>query len=264
MSELSSHIPDLDLITYYSEKGNTIFSRISPWTKAIMLVVIIVFITMSKSLLAISVLYLSIVAVYWMAGLPMRKLFAWYALPLLFVLSLVLVLVWTQPGRAIFSLGPLTLTDNGLFMVVMLLLKALASVTYSLFFLMTTKYNYFSAMIYIVFPSPIDQIFLMSYRFIFITLKMVDSMLKALRSRGGGLIKSARNQGRMFAEVFALTLIRSYDRAERVNKAMEARGFNGKYTAATRIPDIRPLEYAFMLASVLLMIYVLWFVKLPL
>ena len=47
----------------------------------------------------------------------------------------------------------------------------------------------------------------------------------------------------MFAEVFALTLIRSYDRAERVNKAMEARGFKGKYTAATHIPDIRPLEY---------------------
>ena len=68
----------------------------------------------------------------------------------------------------------------------------------------------------------------------------------------------------MFAEVFALTLIRSYDRAERVNKAMEARGFKGKYTAATHIPDIRPLEYAFMLASVLLMIIVLWFVKLPL
>ena len=100
MSELSSHIPDLDLITYYSEKGNTIFSRISPWTKAIMLVIIIVFITMSKSLLAISVLYLAIVTVYWTAGLPMRKLFAWYALPLLFVLSLVLVLVWTQPGNA--------------------------------------------------------------------------------------------------------------------------------------------------------------------
>ena len=73
MSELSSHIPDLDLITYYSEKGNTIFSKMSPWTKAIMLVIIIVFITMSKSLLAISVLYLAILAVYWMAQLPRPK-----------------------------------------------------------------------------------------------------------------------------------------------------------------------------------------------
>ena len=80
-------------------------------------------------------------------------------------------------------------------MVVMLLLKALASVTYSLFFLMTTKYNYFSAMIYIVFPSPIDQIFLMSYRFIFITLKMVDSMLKALRIQGRRINKERAEPG---------------------------------------------------------------------
>lgn len=264
MSQLSSHIPDLDLITYYGEKGDSVFSKISPWTKAIMLVIVIAFITMSRSLLAIFILYAATVAVYWMAGLPLKKLFAWYALPLLFVLSLVLVLMWSQPGTPVLPLGPLTLTDNGLFMVVILVLKALASVTYSLFFLMTTKYNYFSAMIYRIFPSPIDQIFLMSYRFIFITLKMVDNMLKAIRSRGGGLIKSARKQGRLFAEVFALTLIRSYDRAERVNKAMEARGFKGKYMAATRIPGIRPVEYAFMLASVLLMIYVLWFVRLPL
>ena len=53
MSELSSHVPDLDLITYYSEKGDTVFNRVSPWTKAILLVIIIIFITMAKSLLAV-------------------------------------------------------------------------------------------------------------------------------------------------------------------------------------------------------------------
>jgi cobalt/nickel transport system permease protein len=128
---------------------------------------------------------------------------------------------------------------------------------------MTTRYDYFSAMIYRVFPYPIDQIFLMSYRFIFITLKMVESMIKALRSRGGGLLKSARRQSKMFAEVFALTMIRSYDRADRVNKAMEARGFNGRYVAATRIPGICPGEYFTMLVTTTLMIYLIWFVKLP-
>ena len=263
MSEFSSHVPDLDLITYYSEKGDSVFNKASPWTKAILLVLVIVFITMAKSLIAVTLIYVATLAVYAAAGLPVRKLFAWYALPLLFVLSLVLVLVWSQPGAALFSLGPLTLTDRGLIMVVTLLLKALASVTYSLFFLMTTKYNYFSAIIYRIFPSPVDQIFLMSYRFIFITLKMVDNMLKALRSRGGGIVKSARTQGRMFAEVFALTLIRSYDRAERVNKAMEARGFSGKYEATTRIPGVTMVEMAAMAAIVLLMIYVLWFANLP-
>ncbi len=265
MSELSPHIPDLDLITYYGEKGQTLFSRISPWTKAFMLLLIIVFITISKSLPLLALLYLSCLGAYWLAGLPLKKLLQWYLLPAVFVLSLVLLLIWEAGGTPLFTIGiaglSITLTDEGLELAVVLLLKALISVTYTLFFLMTTKYSYFSALIYRACPYPVDQIFLMSYRFIFITLKMVDSMLKALRSRGGGLIKSTIRQSGMFAEVFALTLIRSYDRADRISKAMEARGFSGKYVASTRIPAVGPIEYVFMLASTALAAYLLLFVK---
>jgi cobalt/nickel transport system permease protein len=114
-------------------------------------------------------------------------------------------------------------------------------------------------MIYRVFPSPIDQIFLMSYRFIFITLKMVNAMMKALKSRGGGLIKGMTRQSQMFAEVFALVFIRSYDRAERVNKAMEARGYSGKYIAATGIPRIGHAEYVFMMGILLIIAYQILF-----
>lgn len=267
MSELSPHIPDLDLITFYSEKGASLFSRISPWTKALMLVFIIIFVSIVKSLILAVCLYLIVLAIYGSSGLPIKKLFQWYTMPLIFVLSLVLILMWNEPGNPIFSLSvpyfSLTLTDNGLLLLLTLLFKSLATVTYSLFFLMTTRYDYFSAMIYRVFPYPIDQIFLMSYRFIFITLKMVESMIKALRSRGGGVLKSARRQSKMFAEVFALTMIRSYDRADRVNKAMEARRFNGRYMAATRIPGIGSGEYFTMLVAATLMIYLIWFVKLP-
>ncbi|MCE8422442.1 MAG: cobalt ECF transporter T component CbiQ [Candidatus Methanoperedens sp.] len=267
MSELSPHIPDLDLITFYSEKGTSLFFRISPWTKAIMLVLIILFVSLDKSLILAVCLYMIVLVLYGLSGLPIKKLFQWYMIPFLFVLSLVLILMWNEPGSPIFSLSvpyfSLTLTDNGLLLMLTLLFKSFASVTYSLFFLMTTRYNYLSAMIYRVFPFPIDQIFLMSYRFIFITLKMVESMIKALRSRGGGLLKIAHRQGKMFAEVFALTMIRSYDRADRVNKAMEARGFSGRYVAATRIPRIGPGEYFSMLAVATMMIYLIWFVRFP-
>jgi cobalt/nickel transport system permease protein len=92
---------------------------------------------------------------------------------------------------------------------------------------------------------------------------MVESMIKALRSRGGGLLKSARRQSKMFAEVFALTMIRSYDRADRINKAMESRGFNGRYVAATRMPVVSMGEYLSMLGAMILVIYLIYFVKLP-
>lgn len=253
-SNISGHIPDIDLITFYSENNRSFFARVSPWTKAIVLLIIVVFITVAKSLAILVGLYAAVLLVYALAGLPVRKLFAWYALPIVFVLSLVLLMMWEVPGRAIFSVNILgynaELTDEGILFTFRLLIKALISVTYSLFFLMTTRYNYFSTMIYKVFPFPIDQVFLMSYRFIFITLKMVNSMIKALKSRGSGLISSAVRQSRMFAEVFALVFIRSYDRAERVNKAMESRGFSGKYVAATELPPMRLADYALVFVAI--------------
>jgi cobalt/nickel transport system permease protein len=237
---ISSHIPDLDLITVYAQREDTFFSRVSPWTTFAGLLLVILLITITRNLVICTALYLGILGIYATAGLPVRKLFAWYTLPVLFVLSLVGIMAWSEPGTPLFSLNlglfPLTLTDKGLILVITLLLKALISVTYSLFFLMTTRYQYFSAMIYRIFPSPLDQIFLMAYRFLFLTLSMTGAIFKAVRSRGGGIIHSIRVQGRIFAEVFALVFIHSFDRAERVHQAMIARGYNGKFEAGTKIP----------------------------
>lgn len=259
---VSGHIPDLDLITFYSENNKTLFARISPWTKALMLVVIVLFITLIKSMVLLAGMYLLVLLVYAAARLPVRRLFAWYTLPLIFVLSLVLLMMWNVPGNALFSAGiagyEVALTDNGLLLVARLAIKALISVTFSLFFLMTTKYNYLSTMIYRAFPAPVDQIFLMSYRFLFITLKMVDAMIKALRSRGSGLISGVARQGKLFAEVFALVFIRSYDRADRVNKAMESRGYSGKYIAVTGLPPMRLADYGLVLASAAVTAYLAW------
>ena len=237
---ISSHIPDLDLITSYAQREGTFFSRVSPWTKFSMLLLVILLITLTRNLVICGVLYLVIFGIYVSAGLPIKKLFAWYTLPVLFVISLVGIMVWSEPGTPLFSwnlgLCSLTLTDNGVILIITLLLKALISVTYSLFFLMTTRYQHFSAMIYRLFPSPLDQIFLMAYRFLFLTLSMTGAIFKAVHSRGGGIIHSVRVQGRIFAEVFALVFIRSFDRSERVHQAMIARGYNGKFEAGTDIP----------------------------
>ena len=250
---LSDHIPDLNLITYYAEKQQSFFTRLSPWTKFAYLILIILLVTITGNLAILGVLYFVILLVYTASHLPVRKLFGWYAMPVIFVLSLVGIMVWTEPGNPVISFDvagfSVMLTDNGILLVVTLLLKALIVVTFSLLFLMTTRYKHFSAMIYRIFPSPLDQIFLMTYRFLFLTLAMTGSILKAVRSRGGGLIHSLYLQGRMFAEVFALVFIRSFERSERVHKAMIARGFSGSYGTVTTIPALRIPEYLLICAG---------------
>ena len=261
---ISQHIPDLDLITSYAERQDSFFSKVSPWTKLGGLVLVILLITLTRNLAICLMLYIAILAMYYLAGLPVKKLFAWYALPVIFVLSLVGLLAFTEPGTPVFSFVvfgvTITLTDSGVLLVFTLLLKALISVTYSLFFLMTTKYEHFAGMIFRIFPSPLDQIFLMAYRFIFLTLAMTGSMLKAVRSRGGGLVHSIRMQGRIFAEVFALVFIRSFERAERVHKAMVARGYHGTFGAGTTIPRPGLFGYGVLGAFSLAIAVIVWMV----
>ena len=261
---ISQHIPDLDLITSYAERQDSFFSHVSPWTKLGGLVLVILLITLTRNLAICLVLYIAILAMYYLAGLPVKKLFAWYALPVIFVLSLVGLLAFTEPGTPVISFVvfgvTITLTDNGILLVFTLLLKALISVTYSLFFLMTTKYEHFAGMIFLIFPSPLDQIFLMAYRFLFLTLAMTGSMLKAVRSRGGGLARSIRMQGRIFAEVFALVFIRSFERAERVHKAMVARGYHGTFGAGGPIPPPSLSGYSVLGAFSLAIAVIVWMV----
>jgi cobalt/nickel transport system permease protein len=247
-TSLSPHIPDFDLITYYAERQESFFSRISPWTKLFSLAFIVIVITVTHNLPLLCAFYVLVVLLYAAAGMPLEKLAAWYLLPFIFVFSLVGILMWSEPGLPLFSLRVggfvLTLTDNGLILAGTLLLKALISITFSLFFLMTTRYQHFAGMIARVFPSPLDQIFLMAYRFMFLTLAMTASLLKSVRSRGGGLLHSMRMQGRLFAGVFALIFIRSFEQGERVHRAMTARGFSGSYSAYSEVPRPALPEYA--------------------
>ena len=85
----SNHIPDLDLITAYAERQDTVFSRVSPWTKCGALVLVILLVVLSHNLAVIIGLYCAVLTLYWLAHLPLKRLFAWYALPLVFVISLV-------------------------------------------------------------------------------------------------------------------------------------------------------------------------------
>lgn len=266
---LSPHIPDLDLITFYAEKGDSFFFRMSPWTKGCLLVFIVLLVTVSRSIVLLLGLYLVVLLLYLLAGLPAGNLVRWYTLPVLFVLSLVGIMMWSEPGVPLVSwtIGSFTLvlSDNGVLLVVTLLIKALITVTFSLFFLMTTRYQHFAGIISRIFPAPLDQIFLMAYRFLFLTLAMTAALFKSVSSRGGSLVHSLRMQGRLFAGVFALVFIRSFEQAERVHKAMIARGFTGSYPLSGEVPRPGVAEYgllavtgALVAAAVLLSPYRGW------
>jgi cobalt/nickel transport system permease protein len=234
------HLPDPDLITWTAEHHTSFLSRLSPWTRVLLLAEVVVLVIVMPATPLLALLYLVTLAFALSSGLPARQLLAWSLLPALAVLSLVLLLIWGEPGTPVLviPLGgfTLTLTDGGISLAVSLLFRALASFTATLAVLATTRYADLTALMDTLLPYPADQILLLAYRFIFITLSMVRAMQKALWSRGGSLLSSAARQTRVFADAGALVFLRSYDRAERIGKAMESRGYTGSLPTGTRLP----------------------------
>jgi len=246
----SKHIPDFRLVMHYAESGTSLVHRMNPWTKAVLLVFVILFVIIIQDPYLLAILLVATVAFYAAARLPLTLLLGWYSLPVFFVLMLAVLFVFSEPGRQLASfelLGTrIALTENGVLLVGTLLMRALAAVTFSLTFFMTTRYTNIAVIASKCLPKPLDNIFLLSYRFTFETSDEVADVLDAMRSRSGGLVKGVSRQTKMFAGIIGLAFVHAFERAERIAKAMEARGFTGTFPMTEKMPRMRYADYALL------------------
>lgn len=236
----SKHIPDFRLVTHFGETGRSAVHSANPWTKAFLLAAVVALATILTDIVLLTLLLAATLAMYKLARLPLVVLLGWYTLPAMFVVTLTLLFVFTEPGTVIASwtVGRTTLavTDNGLILVVKLLLRALAVVTFSLTVFMTTRYGQIACMAQRTLPRSLATMFLLSYRFLFVTSDEVTDVLDAMHARNGGLIKGVTRQSRLFAGIFGHAFIHAFERAERISKAMESRAFSGEFPVAERLP----------------------------
>lgn len=74
-------------------------------------------------------------------------------------------------------------------------------------------------------PSVLMELMMLMYRFIFVLLEVADTILTSQKCRLGhkDIVTSIRSTGSMLA----VLLVRSYQKADRLYDAMEARGYNG-------------------------------------
>ncbi len=250
----AKHLPDLGLITHYSEFGSSPIHKVSPWTKIIVLPIVIFDITVITDLRLLLLILLAVVCLYRVSELPIALLLYWWTLPVFFVTCITFLLIWSVPGSTLISYGPIHLTLEGVELYVTLIAKTLTGVSYSLVLVMTTKYNYLTHIISKVLPHPLSQIALLTYRFLFLTLEGLQSMVIAMKSRGGLRLSGIRKHGKFYGSVFALAFIRSFDKADQVAKAMQSRGYQGKLTSSSYVPRPSVGGYAFIIVSVLLSI----------
>lgn len=120
------------------------------------------------------------------------------------------------------------ITQQSLNIGLKLFLKSLASVSCLYFFsLNTTMNSLFTYLRKIKFPTIMIELMELMYRFIFVIWSEANKIYVAQSSRLGyhGFMVSMRSLGALASTVF----IKSFHRTDRLNHALEARGFHGSF-----------------------------------
>ena len=253
----SKHVPDFRFITYFAESRTSIIHNMSPWTKAAMLPIMVALVTVVNNIYWLLAIYGLTLAFYAAGRLPLKVLIGWYTFPIIFVITLAVLFMFTIPGQALFTLHlgsiAISISDKGALLVVMLLIRALTVVTYSLALFMTTKYTQIAHLAFRTMPRTIANLFLLSYRFMFETFDEVSDVLDAMHSRNGNLVKGVSRQGKLFAGIIGLAFVHAFERGEKIGKSMEARGWTGSFPIVERIGRPGPGGYALLGFAVMIL-----------
>lgn len=143
-------------------------------------------------------------------------LFLWITLPL------------TYEGNHIYHYGVLTLSQDGIILAARISLKT-NTIILSIIALLTTSTiaHLGSALDRMGFPKKICFLLLYSYRYIFVIHQEYLRLLRAAKMRSFSP-KTNLHTYKTYAYLFGMTLVKSYNRAQRVHQAMLLRGFNGR------------------------------------
>ncbi|MFO7717975.1 MAG: cobalt ECF transporter T component CbiQ [Desulfohalobium sp.] len=147
----------------------------------------------------------------------------------LFVLFIWAVLPWSVQGRPLAAIGPLQFTSEGVQLALLVTLKANAIMILFLAFICTLPLPHITtALRDLKVPAKLCQLLSFTFRFIFVLDEERRRLLRAARNRGFRP-GTNRHTYTTYAHIVGMVLVKSWERAERVQQAMLCRGFSGKY-----------------------------------
>ena len=162
------------------------------------------------------------------ARLPVAAVFRRLLVVNGFIALLWVTLSLTYPGE-MFSLGPLRLSRPGVELAALITLKSNAMILIFIALLATSSVaDLGHALESLGLPRKLCLLLLFSYRYISVINQEYLRLNRAAKLRG---FRPATNLHtyRTYGHLFGMTLVRSWNRAERVRQAMALRGFQGRF-----------------------------------
>ena len=214
--------------------GNSVIHDLDPRVKIIVVALFSVVVATSsrfKALLPALAISLFLVA---MTKLPIKKVFYRLLLVNGLILFLWFVLPFTYTGQELFAIGPFIATKEGILLAGQITVKSNSILLSMIALLSTTQiFSLGHAMGQLHFPDKITHLFLFTFRYIHVIYKEYHKLTNAMRVRGF-VPRTNMHTYKSYAYLVGMLLVRSYDRAERIHKAMLCRGFNKRYYSLTQ------------------------------
>ena len=147
----------------------------------------------------------------------------------IFVLMLAVVLPFSTPGDVVTALGPLTITRQGLRLTLLVALKANAIVAaFTALVGPLPVADVGRALSWLRLPPTLVQTLLFTHRYLHLLGDEYRRMALAARARGFAP-RNTLHTYHTYANLLGMVLVRGLERAERVQRAMRCRGFDGRF-----------------------------------
>jgi len=192
------------------------------------------------------------------AGIGFRKLFSRLVIINTFVFVLWVFLPFSSPGQPVFSIFSLTATREGILYALSITLKANAIFLATIAILGTSEVTSLAhALVHLKIPDKLVHLFFFFYRYISVLHEEYRSLKNAMAIRSfrpGTNIHTYRTYGYLVG----MLVVRSYERSQRIYKAMLCRGSNGKFHIMSHF-RLKKGDLLFGL-SMFVITFMIWFI----
>lgn len=210
-------------------QGNSLLHRVDPAIKIVIASALIIVLATAKTFTTAAAGIALGIFLVGIARLHIRQVLHRLFFVNGFVAFLVITLPLTYPGEVLARIGPFTCSRQGILLAGLIGLKANAVLLVSISLLATSSVaSLGSGMQRLGIPGSLCQIFLFSYRYLFVIQQEFDKLLRAARVRCFTASTSIHTY-RTYGNVLGMTLVSSWNRARRVEQAMLLRGFHGRF-----------------------------------
>lgn len=163
------------------------------------------------------------------AKLPLCALLRRLAFVNAFIVFLWLTLPFSTTGTALFHLGSFAITKEGVDLCILITLKSNAIISTFIALLATSSVSDIGAgLAKLKVPQKISLLLLFTWRYVHVILEEYRLLSTAATLRGF-VPRTNSHTYKTYANLIAMVLVKSWDRAERVNHAMKLRGFTGTF-----------------------------------